>query len=72
MFPPLERYCNFKLQYLKIILSQGGKIKGSDNEKIKKNILQYRIKKFKFPIDLIGFSIKYSHDLKVLKGKKIT
>ncbi|GAH12902.1 unnamed protein product [marine sediment metagenome] len=28
------------------------------------------IKRFKFPIDLIDFPIKYSNDLKVLKGKE--
>ncbi|GAI10238.1 unnamed protein product [marine sediment metagenome] len=28
------------------------------------------MKRFKFPIDLIEFPIKYSNDLKVLKGKE--
>ncbi len=31
---------------------------------------KYKLKKFKFPIDLIEFPIKYSNDLKVLKGKE--
>ncbi len=30
----------------------------------------YKLKKFKFPIDLIEFPIKYSNDLKLLKGKE--
>ncbi|MBA7613290.1 hypothetical protein ES703_20536 [subsurface metagenome] len=39
-------------------------------EKIKEKRQKYKIKKFKFPIDLIEFPIKYSNDLKVLKGKE--
>lgn len=31
---------------------------------------KYKLKKFKFPIDLIEFLIKYRNDLKVLKGKE--
>jgi len=31
---------------------------------------KYKLKKFKFPIDLIEFPIKYSTVLKVLKGKE--
>jgi len=31
---------------------------------------KYKLKKFKFPIDLSEFLIKYSNDLKVLKGKE--
>ena len=31
---------------------------------------KYKLKRFKFPIDLIEFPIKYSNDLKVLKGKE--
>lgn len=41
---------------------------GRKNEIKKRN---YKLKKFKFPIDLIEFTIKYINDLKVLKGKEI-
>lgn len=34
------------------------------------NSPKHKPKKFKFPIDLIKFPIKYSNDLKVLKGKE--
>lgn len=39
------------------------------NKKMKKT-KNKELKKFKFPIDFIGFPIKYSNDLKVLKGKE--
>ena len=37
---------------------------------MKEKIKKFKLKKFKFPIDLIEFPIKYSNDLKVLKGKE--